>query len=129
MKPLQFSYFRWVGFRNHVRIGSWLASVWFRRSRVLFAFFCALFVALIALFIQVPTVSPSVARLLEAILPIALFLLLLVAKWSRRPPPNDGGPRGPALGRPVPDDRGPRHHLIAAKALPPSKKTYLFQKD
>jgi hypothetical protein len=116
MKAVQLSYFRSVGFRNLVRIG----------------IFCALFVPLNGVFVQLPTVSPvspGVARLLEAILLIALFLLILVAKWSRRSPPNDGGPRGSALGKPVPDDPGPRHHLVAAKALPPSKKTYLFQKD
>src|SRR5689334_4895696 len=111
MRTVQVSYFRSVGFRNLVRIG----------------IFCALFLPLNRLFVQLPTVSSvnlGVARWLEVIFLIALFLLILAAKWSQRSPPNNGG-RGPALGEPVPDNPGPWHHLVAAKALPPSEKTYL----
>jgi len=39
------------------------------------------------------------------------------------------GPGASTAGRPVPVGPGPGGHLVAAKGLPPSDKTYLFPRD
>jgi len=53
------------------------------------------------------------------------------APGSESSPPSQGGapPRPPFAGKPVPVKPSPRHHLIAAKDLPPSEKTHCFPKD
>ena len=40
---------------------------------------------------------------------------------TKRPPPD--------AGKPVPVTPSPKHHLVAAKSLPPSDKTHVFPKD
>ena len=50
---------------------------------------------------------------------------------SKGIPPSQGGspPKPPFAGKPVPIRPTPRHHLVAAKELPPSEKTHCFPKD
>jgi hypothetical protein len=92
-------------------------------------FFFAAFVAGVASRIQPPTMNPNVARRMETILLITLCLLIIVAKHYRRLPPNQGEPLQSGAGGPVPRDPSPSHHLVAAKAFPPSEKTHLYPKD
>jgi len=49
--------------------------------------------------------------------------------WPRRARPDDDHPGLEGAGRPVPRWPKPPHHLVAAQALPPSDKTYLFARD
>jgi len=49
--------------------------------------------------------------------------------WPRRFRPGDDSPGLEGAGRLVPRKPTPPHHLVAAKALPPSDRTYLFAKD
>ena len=53
------------------------------------------------------------------------------AAGSEGSPPSKGGspPRPPFAGRPVPVKPSPRHHLVAAKDLPPSEKTHCYPRD
>ena len=44
-------------------------------------------------------------------------------------PPKEGGSYGPDAGKPAPLQPRPGHHLVAANALPPSDRTFLFPKD
>ena len=48
--------------------------------------------------------------------------------WPRRSRPNGDNPGLEGAGRLVPRKPTPPRHLVAAKGLPPSEKTYLFQK-
>jgi len=43
--------------------------------------------------------------------------------------PDDDSSQRPDAGKPSPLTPSPTHHLMAAKALPPSDETYLFPKD
>jgi hypothetical protein len=55
------------------------------------------------------------------------FLKRLRGIRSRRHDEDD--PRSPDAGKPSPLMPGPVHHLVAARGIPPSDKTYLFPAD
>ena len=56
-------------------------------------------------------------------------LLFGAAPGRTMPRDPDGGPYPPDAGRPAPLHPSPGHHLVAAKALPPSDRTHLLPKD
>jgi len=60
---------------------------------------------------------------------IRMWRLILSGIRYWRLPPDEGGGFRAGAGKPVPRGPVPRHHLVAAKALPPSDKTYLFPRD
>jgi len=55
------------------------------------------------------------------------FLKRLRGIRSRRRDEDD--PRSPDAGKPSPLMPSPVHHLVAARGIPPSDKTYLFPAD
>src|SRR5579862_631951 len=69
----------------------------------------------------------------------ACYILLSQRRHSARlggsgggqaaPPSAGSKPPPPDAGKPVPLKPCPSHHLVAAKALPPSDKTHCFPKD
>lgn len=85
----------------------------------------------------------SRAGLLEALLLLTatcLFFWLLLEKKGKPESGSSGGPQTgtspgstpptpPDAGKPVPVHPRPRHHLVAAKWLPPSDKTDSFPQD
>ena len=65
-------------------------------------------------------------RIVHIVRAVARFLR---GMWYRFTRSGDDSAGLEYAGKPVPRNPSPTHHLTAAKALPPSDKTYLFPKD
>ena len=62
---------------------------------------------------------------------IVIFRCVLAIRvaYSRRRGPDDSSSGAFEIGKPVPIRPKPTHHLVAAKAFPPSDKPYLYPAD
>lgn len=80
--------------------------------------------------LQLSAFKPATIALKRTIAHIVRATARVLQKvLKRRSRPDDGSPGFEYAGRTVPVKPSPPHHLVAAKAFPPSDRIHLYPRD